>query len=155
MADTVVSPGRQDLALVRTRSALDNAHGEIAKHQDTINFLLGQVHDKVGPTISTGITLASSAAAGFLDGFLGPNNNKIGPVPITLVAGISSAVAAFWTEDPNTAEAFAAVSRGFAAPSVYTLTERATARHFQRDVPRGPADHRQPVNQPKQGTPIA
>ena len=136
MADTLVS-GRSDLALVRTRGQLDKAHSVIAEKDGTIEFLLTQMAHKVGPTISTGVTMFASGAAGFIDGFLG-EENKVGPVPINLVLGAGTAIGGFLAEDADLSELLAALARGFAGPAVYQAVQTATSNHFQRTVQKAP-----------------
>jgi hypothetical protein len=122
------------LALARTNTQLRDARAESKAKDNEIEALLEHMHahtrDRVGPALSTGLTFGGAALAGFIDGFLG-EKNLVGPIPINSVLALACAVSSVVIEDPNAAEATAAIARGMGSPTVYELTRNATAKHFR------------------------
>lgn len=126
----VARPLTADLTLARTRGELTGLRAELAQKDQEIEFLLDQVRDRVGPAVSTALTFSTAALAGFMDGFLG-EDNKFGPVPITGMVAFTAAIASVAIEDPDAAEATAALARGMGAPFIYEWVKKATEQHFQ------------------------
>lgn len=122
------------LALARTNTQLREARADSKAKENEIEALLEhmQAHtrDRVGPALSTCLTFSGAALAGFIDGFLG-EKNLVGPVPINSVLALACAVSSVVIEDPNAAEATAAIARGMGSPTVYALTKNAAAKHFR------------------------
>jgi len=119
-----------NLALVRTRTDLDRANLQLIEQQGTIDMLLAHMATKVTPTISTGITMLASGAAGVVDGAFG-EQNKLGPIPLTLVFSGASAVAGYLAKDPDLSEFMTAAARGWAAPTIYLMAKDAAHKRWR------------------------
>lgn len=146
-----------NLALVRTRSDLDRVNQQLAESQGTIDLLLAHMATKVGPTMSTGITLLAAGAAGVFDGALG-DENKLGPVPLSLVFSGGSALAGYLAKDPDLSEFMIAAARGWAAPTIYKMAEKAARERWGKDAPKARPEKTAPQPKPAKkpaGEPIA
>jgi hypothetical protein len=130
----LMSQSNNALALARTNNQLREVRADLKAKEDEIEALVEHVQthtrDRVGPAVSTGLTFLGAATAGFIDGFLG-EKNLVGPIPINSVLAAGAAIFSITIDDPNAAEATAAIARGMGSPTVYELTKNAAAKHFR------------------------
>jgi hypothetical protein len=118
---TQMELARHQGVIARLRGELKNALADGEAKDEQLMQLGRTVRARVGTGASSVITTLAGAAAGYLDGRMGPGNNKLGPVQLTSVAGAMLAILGVSLDDPDLAEGASAVARGFSAGTSYKM----------------------------------
>lgn len=119
---------RKDGVIARLRAQVGALRADGDSKDEALEALGRSTRARVGTGVSSAITTASGAAAGWFDGWVGPENNKIGPLQITTVLGAALGFLGVSLNDADMAEGASAIARGLAAGGAYKMAFDAGAQ---------------------------
>jgi hypothetical protein len=118
---TAIELARKDGAIARLRATISAMRADGDQKDEALEALGRSTRSRVGTGVSSAITTASGAAAGWFDGWVGSENNKIGPLQITTVVGAALGFLGVSLDDADMAEGASAIARGLAAGGAYKM----------------------------------